>query len=123
MIPMPYDPNNIFAKILRGEIPCKKISEDEFYLAFHDIQPRAPIHALVIPKSAYKDVYDFNQNANPDEIVGFSKGINQVIGLLNLRQDGFRLISNFGTYGGQEVPHYHVHLLGGKKLGPMLPSS
>ncbi|MBY0462206.1 MAG: histidine triad nucleotide-binding protein [Alphaproteobacteria bacterium] len=120
---MSYDPNNIFAKILRGEIPCKKISEDEFYLAFHDIQPRAPIHALVIPKSAYKDVYDFNQNAKNEEIIGFCKGINQVTQLLNLNQDGFRLISNSGVYGGQEVPHYHVHLLGGKKLGPMLFSS
>lgn len=123
MILMPYDTNNIFAKILRGEIPCKKISEDKFYLAFHDIQPRAPIHALVIPKCTYKDVYDFNQNAKHEEIIGFYKGINQVIELLNLRQDGFRFISNSGIDGGQEVPHYHVHLLGGKKLGPMLSSA
>lgn len=123
MIHMPYDPGNIFAKILRGEIPCKKVSEDEFYLAFYDIQPLAPIHVLVIPKSAYKDVYDFNQKAKPEEIIGFYKGINQVTQLLNLNQDGFRLISNSGTYGGQEVPHYHIHLLGGEKLGPMLPSS
>ena len=120
---MPYDPGNIFAKILRGEIPCKKVSEDEFYLAFYDIRPLAPIHVLVIPKSAYKDVYDFNQKAAPEEIIGFYKGINQVTQLLNLNQDGFRLISNSGTYGGQEVPHYHIHLLGGEKLGPMLSSS
>ncbi|MBY0281982.1 MAG: histidine triad nucleotide-binding protein [Alphaproteobacteria bacterium] len=120
---MSYDSNNVFAKILRGEIPCKKISEDEFYLAFHDIQPRAPIHALVIPKSAYKDVCDFNKCAKDEEIIGFHKGVNHVIELLNLKQDGFRLISNCGIYGGQEVPHYHIHLLGGKKLGPMLSSS
>lgn len=123
MILMSYDVNNIFAKIIRGEIPCKKISEDEFYLAFDDIQPRAPIHALVIPKSAYTDVCDFHQKANLEEIIGFYKGVNQVIELLELKQQGFRMISNCGVYGGQEVPHYHIHLLGGKKLGPMLSSS
>lgn len=120
---MSYDVNNIFAKILREEIPCKKISENEFYLAFHDIQPRAPIHALVIPKLAYLNVYDFHQKATLEEIIGFYKGINQVIELLALKQQGFRMISNCGIYGGQEVPHYHIHLLGGKKLGSILSSS
>jgi len=117
---MPYDPNNIFAKILRGEIPCTKILEDEFSLAFHDAYPKAPVHALVIPKGAYINAQDFHQNASPEEIVGFYRGASKAVDLLGLDKDGYRIISNSGINGGQEVPHYHIHLLGGKKLGPMV---
>ncbi len=117
---MPYDQNNIFAKILKGEIPCKKINDDEYYLAFHDIQPKAPIHVLVIPKGKYISAQDFHEKASPEEISGFYKGLAKVVESLNIKNDGFRLISNCGLNGGQEVPHFHVHILGGKKLGPML---
>ena len=112
-----YDFKNVFAKILRGEIPCQKIYEDEFCLAFHDISPIAPTHALIIPKSAYINMYDFNEKANAVEIVGFYKGINKVIKLLNLNENGFRVVSNCGSHGEQAVPHYHLHILGGRPLG------
>lgn len=116
---MLYDQNNIFAKILRGEIPCKPISENAFYLAFHDIQPKAPVHVLVIPKGNYINAQDFHSTASPEEITGFYKGLAVVTESLNLKE-GFRLISNCGLNGGQEVPHYHMHLLGGQQLGPIL---
>ncbi len=116
---MSYDQNNIFAKILRNEIPCKRINEDAHYLAFHDIHPKAPIHVLVIPKGHYINAQDFHRNASPEEITGFYKGLAAVAENLNI-QEGFRLISNCGLNGGQEVPHYHMHILGGRQLGPML---
>jgi len=117
---MPYDANNIFARILRGEIPAKKIYEDAYALAFYDIHPQAPIHALVIPKGAYVDAYDFGANAPAEEVLGFTRAVTHVAQLLGLPDHGFRMIANAGAHGGQEVPHYHIHLLGGQTLGPML---
>ena len=119
---MSYDDNNIFAKILRGEIPCKKIYEDEFVLSFYDINPQKKIHALVIPKGKYVDLDDFSQNASPDEMVGLLKGINAVAKKLGISVDigkGYRALANISDYGGQEVPHLHFHLLAGKNLGKM----
>jgi diadenosine tetraphosphate (Ap4A) HIT family hydrolase len=117
---MPYDDNNIFAKILRGEIPCNKILEDDYALAFHDIRPQAPIHALVIPKTPYLDAPDFYENATPEQIAGFCRAIAAVAEKLGVAATGYRLIANIGAHSHQEVPHYHVHILGGRPLGPML---
>ena len=121
---MSYDDNNIFAKILRKEIPCNKIYEDEFVLSFHDINPQKQIHALVIPKGKYIDLDDFSQNASPDEMVGLIKGINAVAKKLNISVDtgkGYRALANISEDGGQEVPHLHFHLFGGEKIGKMVP--
>lgn len=115
-----YDLNNIFAKILRGEIPCSKIYEDDFALAFNDIHPQAPVHALVIPKGAYLSISDFSQNADPEEIAGFFRAVGEVVKTLGIDGDGFRTIANTGLNGGQEVPHFHLHIMGGRVLGPML---
>tara|TARA_B100000700_G_C14537683_1_gene620482 strand:- start:164 stop:529 length:366 start_codon:yes stop_codon:yes gene_type:complete len=120
---MSYDNNNIFAKILRGEIPCKKIYEDEFVLSFHDINPQKKVHVLVIPKGKYIDLDDFSQKASSDEMVGLLKGINIVAKKLNISVDtgkGYRALSNIGGDGGQEVPHLHFHLFGGEKIGKMV---
>ena len=120
---MSYDDNNIFAKILRGEIPCKKIYEDEFILSFHDINPQKKIHALVIPKGKYVDLDDFSQNASPNEMAGLLKGINIVAKKLGISVDGgegYRALSNIGENGGQEVSHLHFHLFGGEKIGKMV---
>ena len=117
---MPYDPNNIFAKILRGEIPCKKVYEDEYALAFHDINPKAPVHVLVIPKGPYVSHDDFTQSASDAEIAGFAKVISVVVQTTKLTNSGYRLISNAGIDSHQEVPHYHMHVLGGRPLGPMV---
>ena len=117
---MAYDTTNIFAKILRGEVPCKKIAENDYFIAFYDISPKTPIHALVIPKGAYANSYDFHNNASSDEIVGFYKGIVDVVDILKINEGGYRSISNSGLNGGQEVPHYHVHLLAGRPLGPLV---
>ena len=120
---MSYDDNNIFAKILRKEIPCNKIYEDEFVLSFHDINPQKKIHALVIPKGKYIDLDDFSQNASPDEMVGLIKGINAVAKKLNISVDtgkGYRALANISEDGGQEVPHLHIHLFGGEKIGKMV---
>ncbi len=117
---MAYDDNNVFAKILRGEIPAKKVHEDDYALAFHDIGAKAPIHVLVIPKGKYVSVADFGAKASEAEIVGFTRAVSKVASDLGLKEGGFRMIANTGLNGGQEVPHYHVHLLGGKKLGPMI---
>jgi diadenosine tetraphosphate (Ap4A) HIT family hydrolase len=117
---MAYDPNNIFAKILKGTIPCKKIYEDQFALAFHDINPKAPVHALVIPKGAYTSHEDFAAEASDAEIAGFEKAVGLVAAMLGVSKSGYRLISNCGVNAHQEVPHYHVHILGGRALGPML---
>jgi diadenosine tetraphosphate (Ap4A) HIT family hydrolase len=118
-----YDENNIFAKILRGEIPCDKVFENEHVLAFKDISPAAPVHVLVIPKGAYVSVYDFGKNASAEEITTFWKAVSEISDELGLNDAGFRTIANTGSNGGQEVPHFHVHLLGGKPLGPMLMSA
>ena len=120
---MSYDENNIFAKILRGEIPCKKIYEDNFVLSFHDINPQKKIHALVIQKGKYVDLDDFGQNASPDEMVGLIKGINIVARKLGISVDtgkGYRALANIRVDGGQEVPHLHFHLFGGEKVGKMV---
>lgn len=117
---MAYDPNNIFARILRGEIPCNKVYEDDHVLAFGDIAPQAPVHILVIPKGAYTSVEDFGANATPVEIKAFYAAVAKIVEEKDLTTQGFRTISNSGINGGQEVPHYHLHILGGKKLGPML---
>tara|TARA_Y100001970_G_scaffold287033_1_gene410680 strand:+ start:2489 stop:2854 length:366 start_codon:yes stop_codon:yes gene_type:complete len=120
---MSYDNNNIFAKILRGEIPCNKIYEDEYVLSFHDINPQKKIHALVIPKGKYIDLDDFSENATPQEMVGLLKGINSVAKKLNISVDngkGYRVLANISEHGGQEVPHLHFHLFGGEKVGKMV---
>ena len=120
---MAYDNNNIFAKILREEIPCKKIYEDDFVLSFYDINPQKKIHALVIPKGKYIDLDDFAINASNNEIVGLIKGINIVAKKLNISVDtgkGYRALANISEYGGQEVPHLHFHLFGGEKVGKMV---
>ena len=120
---MSYDENNIFAKILRGEIPCNKIYEDEHVLSFYDINPQKKIHALVIPKGRYTDLDDFSTNASSEEMVGLLKGINIVAKKLNISVDagnGYRALANIGEHGGQEVPHLHFHLFGGEKVGKMV---
>ena len=120
---MSYDDNNIFAKILKGEIPCKKIYEDDYVLSFHDINPQKKIHALVIPKGKYVDLDDFIKKASQNEMVGLLKGINIVAKKLGISMDagkGYRALSNIGEYGGQEVPHLHFHLFGGERVGKMV---
>lgn len=117
---MAYDDNNIFAKILRGEIPSKKVYEDDFALAFHDIGAKAPVHVLVIPKGKYVSIADFGENATADEITGFYRAVAKVAKDLALTESGFRSIANTGVNGGQEVPHFHIHLLGGHPMGPMV---
>ncbi len=116
----PYDQNNIFARILRGEIPCRKVYEDVHALAFHDINPQAPLHILVIPKGAYVSWDDFSERAPADEIAGFVRAVGHVARENGLAVRGYRLLANVGRNGGQEVPHLHVHLFGGGPLGPML---
>ncbi len=118
---LPYDPNNIFAKILRGEIPNKTVYEDEWALAFHDINPQAPVHVLVIPKGPYVSWDDFSVRASSDEIAGFIRAVGQVARDLGLVEPGYRLLANIGQHGHQEVPHLHVHIFGGRQLGLMLP--
>jgi histidine triad (HIT) family protein len=115
-----YDDSNIFARILRGEIPAKKVYEDEFAFAFHDIQPRAPIHILVIPKGPYASWDDFSAKAPDAEIAGFVRAVGRVARENGLVAPGYRLLANTGGHGGQEVAHLHVHLFGGRPLGPML---
>jgi histidine triad (HIT) family protein len=120
---MSYDDNNIFAKILRGEIPCNKIYEDDFVLSFHDINPQKKIHALVIPKGKYVDLDDFSLNASSEEMVGLIKGINIVAKKLGISTEvgkGYRALANISDDGGQEVPHLHFHLFGGEKVGKMV---
>ncbi len=117
----PYDPDNIFAKILRGEIPCKKVYEDDFALAFHDINPQAPVHLLVIPKGAYVSWDDFSEKAPAEEIAGFIRAIGQVAREAGLVDPGYRMLANVGGHGHQEVPHLHVHLFGGRQFYAMVP--
>ena len=121
---MDYDKNNIFAKILRGEIPCKKIYEDEFVLAFHDINPQKKIHALVIPKGEYVGFDDFVSKASEKEIAGLIKGIGIVAKKLGVSEvakgRGYRSLVNVGENGGQEVPHLHFHIFGGERVGKMV---
>ncbi|MET4698416.1 histidine triad (HIT) family protein [Constrictibacter sp. MBR-5] len=120
-MPAAYDPNNIFAKILRGEIPCKKVYEDDHVLAFDDIAPQAPVHVLVIPKGPYVHWDDFSEKASDAELAAFSRAIGAVARARGLGPDGFRVIANNGGNAHQEVPHLHMHVLGGRPLGRMLP--
>lgn len=115
-----YDPDNVFARILRGEIPCDSVYEDAYALAFRDINPQAPVHLLVIPKGAYRDMADFSARAQADEISGFWRAVGKVAAEQGLEADGYRLLSNCGVNAHQEVPHLHVHLFAGRPLGPML---
>ena len=120
---MSYDDSNIFAKILKGEIPCNKIYEDDFVLSFHDINPQKKIHALVIPKGKYIDLDDFSLNASPEEMIGLIKGINLAAKKLGISTEvgkGYRALTNVGDDGGQEVPHLHFHLFGGERVGKMV---
>jgi len=116
----PYDDSNIFAKILRKEIPCRKVYEDAWVLAFHDINPQAPVHVLVLPKGKYCSFADFSASASDEEIAGFVRAVGKVAKDLGLEAPGYRLLFNMGAHGGQEVPHLHVHLFGGRPLGRML---
>ena len=120
---MNYDDKNIFAKILRGEIPCNKIYEDDYVLSFYDINPQKKIHALVIPKGKYIDLDDFNNKASSEEMVGLLKGITTVANKLGISVNtgkGYRALTNISEHGGQEVPHLHFHVFGGEKVGKMV---
>jgi histidine triad (HIT) family protein len=117
---MEYDETNIFAKILRGEIPCTKLYEDEFALAFPDIRPQTPTHILVIPKGQYVSATDFNATASPEELTGFYRAVSHVAEAAGVAESGYRLICNAGPNSHQEVPHFHMHILGGRLLGRML---
>ena len=117
---MAYDPQNIFAKILRGELPCDKVYEDDHALAFKDINPRRRIHVLVIPKAPYVSFDDFSAEASDAEIAGFTRAVGQVARDLGIAEPGYRILANTGSDGGQEVPHYHVHMFGGERVGPMV---
>jgi histidine triad (HIT) family protein len=117
---LPYDESNIFARILRGELPCGKVYEDEHALAFNDINPQAPVHILVIPKGAYVSWDDFSARASDGEIAGFVRAVGHVAREAGLVEPGYRLLANTGMNSGQEVPHLHVHIFGGRGLGPML---
>jgi diadenosine tetraphosphate (Ap4A) HIT family hydrolase len=116
----PYDDQNIFAKILRGELPCTKVFEDEWALGFEDINPQAEVHTLVIPKGAYVSWDDFSAIASAEEIAGFVRAVGEVARAKGLVEPGFRLMANTGPDGGQEVPHLHVHIFGGQPLGMMI---
>jgi len=117
---MVYDRDNIFARILRGEIPCDKVYEDEHVLAFNDITPQAPTHVLVIPKGEYVSMDDFSENAPAEEIAALMRAAGRIARDLGVAQAGYRLLANTGENGGQEVPHLHFHLFAGRPLGPML---
>lgn len=118
-----YDPDNVFAKILRRQIPAKVVLETEHALAFHDINPQAPVHVLVIPKGAFRDWPAFAAGASEAEIAGFVRAVAEVARLLGVEAPGYRVLSNIGVEGGQEVPHLHVHVFGGRRLGRMLPQA
>ena len=117
---MNYDKNNIFAKILRGEIPCKKVYENDNVLAFYDVNPQKKVHVLVIPKGEYVNLDDFNSKASDKEIVEHNKAITHVSNLLGAKSKGYRALTNIGSDGGQEVPHLHFHIFAGEKIGKMV---
>ncbi|MGF1562528.1 MAG: histidine triad nucleotide-binding protein [Geminicoccaceae bacterium] len=117
---MAYDDNNVFAKILRGEIPCNKVYEDDHALAFHDIQPQTKVHVLVIPKGAYVSFDDFSEQASDAEVTGYMRAIGHVARELGVVEDGYRLLANIGANANQEVPHLHVHIFAGEPVGPMI---
>ena len=117
---MIYDRSNIFARILRGEIPCKKVYEDQYALAFHDINPQAPAHILVIPKGPFTSFADFSSQATIEEIAGFVRAAGLVARQAGVEDSGYRLLANHGPDSHQEVPHFHIHIVGGRPLGPLL---
>ncbi len=119
---MTYDKNNVFAKIIRGEIPSKKVFEDEDTLAFHDISAAAPTHVLVIPKGEHKNFIEFTTRENPQKVADFFRKVSEIATMLEADKSGFRLISNIGSDAHQTVPHFHVHILAGKKMGPLISS-
>lgn len=117
---MAYDPSNIFAKILRGEIPCKKVMETRHSLAFNDIRPQTPVHVLVIPKGAYVSLDDFSAKASEAEVVDFVRTVGEVARAAGVDKSGYRMLSNHGADANQEVPHFHVHVFGGRRIGRMV---
>jgi len=117
---MIYDKQNIFAKIIRKEIPCNKVYENDYVLAFHDVNPQKKLHILLIPKGEYLNLDDFNEKATDKEIIEFNKAISHIVKLLKLSNEGYRILSNIGNNGGQEVLHLHYHIFGGEKIGPMV---
>jgi len=119
---MKYDKNNIFAKILRGEVPCNKVYENEYVLSFHDINPKKKLHILVIPKGEYVDLDHFNMKASEKEIVELNRSITHIVKMLKISsgEKGYRVVTNTGQNSGQEVPHFHHHIFGGEKIGPMV---
>jgi diadenosine tetraphosphate (Ap4A) HIT family hydrolase len=117
---LPYDNSNIFARILRGELACNKIYENEFAFSFHDIYPQAPIHALVVPKGKYVSFSDFGATATAEEVTGFIRAVALITKKLSMEDSGYRIIANMGQYGHQEVPHLHMHILGGCQLSHRL---
>ena len=117
---MAYDPNNIFARILRGEIPCKRVFENEHVLAFHDINPQAPLHVLVIPKGAYVSMDDFSAKASAEEIAALVRAVGEIARQQGVAESGYRVLANHGRDAHQEVPHFHVHIFGKRPLGRML---
>ena len=120
---MAYDPNNIFARILRGEIPCKKVYEDAHVLAFRDIRPQAPVHILVIPKGAYVSLDDFATQGKDAELAALLRAAGKIAREQGLADAGYRILANTGRDGRQEVPHFHLHIFGGRDLGRMLPKA
>jgi diadenosine tetraphosphate (Ap4A) HIT family hydrolase len=117
---MAYDRNNVFARILRGELPCRKVYEDEHVLAFHDIRPQAPVHILLIPKGEYVSADDFSENASEAELAAFMRAIPRIARAAGIAEDGYRILANHGRAAHQDVPHFHLHIFGGRDLGPML---
>ena len=117
---MAYDENNVFARILRGELPCDKVHESEHALAFRDINPLAPVHVLVIPKGRYVSMDDFTAKASAEEIAGFFQAVGETARALGVDASGYRMLANHGRDANQEVPHFHVHIFGGAPLGPMI---
>jgi histidine triad (HIT) family protein len=118
---MMYDRTNIFARILRGELPCNKVYDDAHVLAFRDIKPQAPVHVVVIPKGEYASVDDFSENASEVELVAFLRAIAQITRAEGIAESGYRILANHGTAARQDVPHFHLHLIGGRDLGPSVP--
>ncbi len=117
---MAYDDDNVFAKILRGELPANKVYEDDFVVAFDDINPQTPVHVLIVPKAAYVDYADFIENADAEQVIGFFKAVNHVAHLTGVAETGYRLVTNNGASAGQIVFHFHMHLYGGRPLGGMV---
>lgn len=117
---MAYDPDNVFAKILRGELPCQKVFEDEHVLAFRDIRPQSPVHILVIPKGAYVSLDDFAAQGKDAELAALLRAAGKIAREQGLAEPGYRILANTGRDGHQEVPHFHLHIFGGRDLGRML---